>query len=301
MLEKKCRVALLGTGLIGMDLLVKIRKSPLLECALAAGRNSSSAGMQFARNLGVPVTDGGIDALLENADDFDVVFDATSAADHILHWERLKKASKKVIDLTPSHVGHMIVPAINLDDCLLHDNLNLVSCAGQASIPLVAAITRLHDSLRYVEVSCAAASKSVGPATRRNLDEFIETTQDAVLEFSDSGQAKVMVTLSPANPCIDYQVSLSARIGDHDIEQLTRSLEDMARTMRQYVPGYQLNSVTRMEEDRILVLLKVQGQGDYLPEYAGNLDIITCAAIAVAERIAVGEKNSVSSMSAMNA
>lgn len=284
--SKKLKVAILGSGNIGTDLLIKILRSPFLESTLFIGRNLASRGMSKAISLGVKVSDLSIDAIIKDPDCCDLVFDATSAISHKYHAPILDKLGKMVIDLTPSGIGKICVPAINLKECLSCKNINVVTCGGQASIPLVYVISKMIKNVEYIEIISAIASRSAGGATRVNIDEYIETTEKAIRYFSGYEKTKTILILNPAQPCINMQTTIFAKAKNPDIEKLRPSVEDIVRKIQTYVPGYQLIVPPTVESDRIVVMVKVEGLGDYLPSYAGNLDIINCAAVAIAEEYA---------------
>lgn len=281
--SKKLKVAILGSGNIGTDLLIKTLRSPFLECSLFAGRNLASTGMRKASELGVKISDRGIKSLQEEPESFDLVFDATSALTHLQHWPILSALGKRVIDMTPSKVGEMCVPSINLEESSAARNINMITCGGQASVPIVHAIAKAGKAIDYVEVVSNIASRSAGPATRINLDEYIETTESALLRFSGAKRAKVILTLNPAVPCVNMQTSILVQTDHEDLEKVRASISKMVRKVQSYVPGYQLLVGPVMENGRLVVMIKVEGLGDYLPSFAGNLDIINCAAIAAAE------------------
>jgi acetaldehyde dehydrogenase (acetylating) len=282
----KLKVAILGSGNIGTDLLIKIQRSEYLECVLFIGRNLSSPGMAKAISLGVKVSDQSINAIVKDPDCCDLVFDATSAKDAQHHWAILKRLGKIVVDMTPAKVGGLCIPAVNLKDAIAQQNVNMVTCGGQASIPIAYLIGQTHPEVEYIEVVSSIASRSAGPATRLNLDEYIETTEEGVRLFSGAKRAKAILNLNPANPCIDMQTTIFAKVTNPNIEALTLAVEAMVKNINSYVPGYQLLVSPIYENGRIVVMVKAQGLGDYLPKYAGNLDIINCAAIAVAEEYA---------------
>lgn len=286
LVKDNLKVAILGTGKIGTDLLVKCQRSSFLKCTLFVGRRLDSAGVKKAQELDVLVSDQGIDALIAQADMFDLVFDATSAMAHLVHWPILQKLGKKVVDLTPSHIGKMIIPAINLNDCAKAQNISLVSCGGQGGIPLVWAIAQTHSGVEYIEVVNTIASKSAGAATRLNIDEYIETTEEAIVQFTGCAHAKTILILNPAEPCVNMKTTVSAIVKEPQIEKLRVQIECLSTMIREYVPGYKVIVPPVYTDRRILITVEVQGHGDYLPVYAGNLDIITCAAIAVAEKFA---------------
>lgn len=280
---KKLRVAVLGSGNIGSDLLSKIMRSELLECTLFIGRNLASRGVARAAAMGVPVSDKSIDAIIQDPDVCDLVFDATSALSHLRHAPVLEGLGKLVIDMTPSNLGQMCVPAVNLEDGLRHHNVNMVTCGGQATVPIAHVIGQVHGVVPYIEVVSQIASRSAGPATRINLDEYVENTERAVREFSGCERSKAILNLNPAQPPVDMQSTIFAKLDNPDLDALRPAVDAMVEKIRTYVPGYQLIVPPTIENGRIVVMVKVLGLGDYLPAYAGNLDIINCAAIAVAE------------------
>ncbi len=283
---KKVKVAIIGSGNIGTDLLIKINRSEYLECGAFIGRNLVSQGIQKAQSLGVNVSADGIDYIIKNPDCCDIVFDATSASAHLEHAPVLAKMGKFVVDLTPAKIGNMCVPAVNLMEGLSSNNVNMITCGGQASIPIAYAIGKTQKNVDYIEVVSAIASKSAGPATRINLDEYIHTTEEGVKKFSGAKRTKAILNLNPAIPCINMQTTVMAKVDSPDIEALKPVLKELEMTVRKYVPGYEIIVGPVIENGRIFVTVRVKGLGDYLPEYAGNLDIINCAAIALAEEFA---------------
>jgi acetaldehyde dehydrogenase (acetylating) len=283
---KKVKVAILGSGNIGTDLLVKTMRSPYIECSLFIGRHLGTPGMNKANSLGVKVSDLSIDAIERNPDCCDVVFDATSAMDHSKHWPILKKLNKKVIDMTPSGIGEMCIPAINLDECLDYDNINMITCGGQASIPLANVIGKTQEDVEYIEVVSSIASRSAGPATRQNLDEYVDTTERGLRKFSGCQNVKAILILNPANPSIDMQTTVFAKVKRPDMARLREEIDSMVAKIQKYVPGYNLLVAPTIEANRVVVMVRVRGMGDYLPKYAGNMDIINCAGISMAERFA---------------
>jgi acetaldehyde dehydrogenase len=287
---KKIKVAILGSGNIGTDLLVKTLRSPYLECSLFIGRHLNSPGMNKASSMGVRISDMSIEAIERNPDSCDLVFDATSALDHNKHWPILRKLEKTVIDMTPSGVGEMCIPAINIDHCLNYANVNMVTCGGQASIPLAHVIGKTQENVSYIEVVSSIASRSAGPATRLNLDEYVETTEKGIKNFSGCKDAKAILILNPAYPCIDMQTTIFAKVEKPDMDHLRAEVNTMVRKIQEYVPGYTLLISPIVEANRIVIMVRVRGLGDYLPKYAGNMDIINCAGIAMAERYAQNEK-----------
>jgi acetaldehyde dehydrogenase len=286
MVSGKYRVAILGTGNIGTDLLIKIQRSSLLECVAFVGRSFSSTGMLKASTLQVNCSDQSIDFFRTKTGSVDLVFDATSAQDHLIHAPVFKENNIRVIDLTPAKIGPMCVPAVNMTECLNEWNLNMVTCGGQASIPVAWAIGKTQNDIEYLEVISSIASKSAGPATRANLDEYILTTEKGLRTFSGARNTKAILNLNPAVPCIDMQTTVFAKVKEPDLARLEQLLSKTIAKIRQYVPGYQVILGPIIDNGRISVMVRVRGLGDYLPEYAGNLDIINCAAIAMAEEFA---------------
>jgi len=280
---KKLRVVIIGTGNIGTDLLMKILRSPYLECVGFVGRNMNSAGMSRAIQLNVPCSDHSINFISENSDKIDLVLDATSAKDHKKHAIVLKELGIKAVDMTPAQVGSMSVPAITLDQSLSYDNVSMITCGGQASIPIAYAISKTQKDVDYIEVVSVISSMSAGPATRANLDEYIFTTEAAIKKFTGVNQAKAIINLNPAIPCINMQTSVFAQVQNPDMEMLKEELNTICSSVQSYVPGYKIIVGPLYENGRIVVTVRVRGSGDYLPEYAGNLDIINCAAIALVE------------------
>ena len=282
----KVKVAILGSGNIGTDLLIKILRSKHLECTVLIGRSLNSKGLQKAQSLGIPISTESIQHIQKNPDCCDIVFDATSAVHAAEHAKILKDLNKFVIDLTPAKVGKMCVPAVNMEECLSTDNVNMITCGGQASIPIAYAIGQSHPEVDYVEVVSSISSRSAGPATRLNLDEYIHTTEQGVKLFSGALKTKAILNLNPAVPCINMQTTIFAKVRDPNLSLLTKNVEKIEKEIQAYVPGYEIIVKPMLENERIVVMLRVKGLGDYLPEYAGNLDIINCAAIAMAEEFA---------------
>jgi acetaldehyde dehydrogenase len=282
-MKKKLKVAILGSGNIGTDLLVKIQRSEYLECSMFIGRNLSSAGMTKAIDMGVRVSDKSINAIVDEPDSCDIVFDCTSAKDAVAHWKVLEKLGKFVIDLTPAKIGILCIPAVNLQEAIKHQNVNMVTCGGQASIPIAYVLGKTQKNIEYIEVVSSIASRSAGPATRLNLDEYVDTTELGVRTFSGVEKTKAILNLNPAQPCIDMQTTIFAKVKDANMDALKKELDIMVAQIKAYVPGYHILVNPIYENGRIVVMVKALGLGDYLPKYAGNLDIINCAAIAVAE------------------
>ncbi len=288
MSSTKLNVAIIGSGNIGTDLLIKTLRSNFIRCSLFTGRNLDSAGIKKALSFGVPISDKGIQAIVERPDICDLVFDCTSAQAHIDHWPILERLGKVVIDMTPAKLGNLCVPAINSEEIISnqHKNINMITCGGQVSIPIAYAISLVHEEIEYIEVASSIASRSAGPATRQNLDEYIETTQAALKKFSGAQRTKAILILNPAVPPIDMQTTIYAKINNPNVEKICESVADIVKKINQYVPGYKVLVEPTIEGNRVVTTIKVLGAGDYLPHYAGNLDIINCAAVSIAELIA---------------
>ncbi|OCH37516.1 acetaldehyde dehydrogenase (acetylating) [Aliivibrio fischeri] len=285
-MNRKLRVGILGTGNIGTDLLMKIIKSDVLECKAFVGRNLNSAGMRKAVELGIPISDRSIDAFTNGTFNVDLVFDATSAQMHKKHAPIFEGMGILVVDMTPSQVGDMCVPAINLDKCINKKNLNMITCGGQASIPIAYTLKKTVPSIEYIETVSAISSNSAGPGTRANLDEYINNTEAALSYFAECNNVKAIINLNPAKPHIDMQTTVFAKVDSCDIEIVKIAIKQCVAEIQKYVPGYKLIVEPVYESGRIMVMVRVKGAGDYLPKYAGNLDIINCAAISVAEKYA---------------
>lgn len=283
---KKIQVGILGTGNIGTDLLIKIQRSEYLECSIFSGRNLSSPGMITAVSMGIRVSDRSIDVIIDNPNLCDIVFDATSATYHLIHAPILKKLGKFVIDMTPAKIGTLCVPAVNLDEAVQSDNVNMITCGGQASIPIAYAISQVQRNLVYIETISTISSRSAGPATRINIDEYIAATEKGLELFCGINKTKAMLNLNPAQPAIDMQATVITQVENPNLEKIIAEVKKMVKTIQQYVPGYELIVEPTYDMGKLLTTVRVQGLGDYLPKFAGNLDIINSAAIAVAERYA---------------
>ncbi|MEV6978307.1 acetaldehyde dehydrogenase (acetylating) [Kitasatospora sp. NPDC093806] len=279
-------VAVIGTGAIGRDLVAKIHRSPVLECGLVAGRNPDSAGLRYAAELGYPTTADGIDGLLAAPRPFDVVFDATNAMSHAEHWRLLEPLGTLLVDLTPSKVGRMVVPTVTGTRPQAGRNVNLISCGGQASIPVAHALAE-RFAIEYLEVVSTVASESAGRATRLNLDEYVATTQAALTAFSGVRDTKAILNISPAVPPANFRTAVHAVAPGCTLEAVRAVVDEAAERVRAHQPGYRVTACT-VTGDRIVVALEVTAHSDVLPRYAGNLDIIDSAAILVAEQYTAG-------------
>lgn len=286
MLKRKVKVGIIGTGNIGTDLLIKIQRSKILHCGIFAGQNKKSEGIKRACAMGVPVSVESIDVISRNPSVCEIVFDATSAEAHAKHAPILKKLGKFTIDMTPSRIGKMCIPFLNLDECMDVDNVNMVTCGGQATAPLIYTIMQIHPEIKYVEIVASIASKSAGIGTRNNIDEYTEATAEGIRVFAKVPRAKAIIILNPAEPPIMMHNTIYARIENPRIDILKKELKKTCQRIKKYVPGYRLTLGPVEESGRLTVMNEVQGLGDFLPIYAGNLDIINCAAIEVAETYA---------------
>ncbi|NLL62986.1 MAG: acetaldehyde dehydrogenase (acetylating) [Ruminococcaceae bacterium] len=282
---EKVKVGIIGPGNIGLDLLYKVMRSDYLQPELIVNIFESN-GIKHARSMGIPTSIEGADAIISR-NDIPIVFDCTSASAHLEHAPKLKAAGKFALDLTPAAVGPYCVPAVNLNDDLLNlDNVNLVTCAGQATTPFVAAINDVAD-VYYAEVISSISSKSAGPGTRANIDEFTITTRNALIDVAGADTAKVLIILNPAEPPIYMSNTIYTRVRNVDMDKIKEALNKRLEEMHKYVPGisFRMEPVLKYEDDDIVMLIvEVAGLGDYLPVYSGNLDIINAAAIEIAER-----------------
>ena len=282
---KKVKVGIIGTGNIGSDLLMKVMRSDVLECGIFAGHSPDSKGIARARELGVPVTTDSIRYIEENRDCCQIVFDATSAKVHEHNAPILKNLGKYTIDLTPAHVGPFCVPQVNLNAAMEQDNVNCVTCGGQATVPLAHAISGVAD-VKYLEIVATIASKSAGIGTRNNIGEFTQSTKEALIELGGIEKAKAIIILNPAEPPITMHNTVYALIDQPDMEAISKAVKQTEEELQKYVPGYKVVLGPVYENGRVTTSIEVTGSGDFLPAYAGNLDIITCAAVEIAENYA---------------
>jgi acetaldehyde dehydrogenase len=300
----KVRCAIVGSGNIGADLMIKVmRTSKRLEMAAMVGIDPKSDGLARAARLGVPTTHEGIEGLrkLPGYDSIGVVFDATSASAHVRNNDVLQQDGKKVIDLTPAAIGPFTIPVINGDTNIDEPNVNMVTCGGQATIPIIYAIRRATKRVIWGEIVASIASKSAGPGTRANIDEFTETTSKAICELGGAELGKAVIVLNPAEPPLIMRDTVFALSQGGDQEMIERSILEMVAEVQKYVPGYRLKQKIQFEHIgdnrpvripavgpcsglKTTVFLEVEGAAHYLPAYAGNLDIMTSAALATAER-----------------
>ena len=287
---EKIKCAIVGSGNIGTDLMYKLLRSDILEPAIMVGIDPTSSGLALAKEHGLKIIDNGVEGLAEFKNDSAIIFEATSATAHSMNAPIFKEWGKKVVDLTPAAVGPFLIPAVNLE--LLEnenvDNVNMVTCGGQATVPIVRAISNVV-SVEYAEIVSSVSGKSAGPGTRQNIDEFTETTAKALREVGGAKQSKTIIILNPAEPPILMRNTVYVKISEYSekiYSEIEKSLNNMVQLLQSYVPGYSFKSEPVMKEDLITIQIEVEGMGDFLPKYAGNLDIITAAAVKTAEMMA---------------
>lgn len=278
------RVGVLGAGLIGLDLVHRITRSPDLDCRLVVGRRSTT-GLRLAEKAGCLTEVGGPDCIADHADDLDLIFDAADAAGHAQLLQALGPDGPRVVDLTPSHLGVPIVPTVNAAQCLGARDISLISCAGQATIPVLHAICQEYPP-DYIEIVTTAASATAGPATRRNLDEFIHCTASAIAHFTGSSQVKVLANISPAKPEPTFRLVMRVQAEHMDPEHVRRQARRAAEEVRAHAPGYRIDEIA-VDGGIATVTAHVTSTGDWIPRHAGNLEITCAAAIALAHSLAL--------------
>jgi acetaldehyde dehydrogenase len=284
------RAAIVGSGNIGTDLLVKLRRSDLVEPRWMVGIDPGSAGLRRARDLGLETSADGVDWLLSRSPLPELVFDATSASAHAENAPRYAEADIQAIDLTPAAVGPYVVPVVNLGDHLDAPNVNMTTCGGQATIPIVAAVSGVTE-VPYAEIVASISSRSAGPGTRANIDEFTRTTAHGLEAIGGARRGKAIIVLNPAEPPLVMRNTVFCAISpDADRDAVSEAILAMVERVRSYVPGYRLRAEPQYDERddvvRVAVLLEVEGRGDHLARYAGNLDVMTAAGARVAELLA---------------
>ena len=281
----KIKVAILGTGNIGTDLLIKALNSGFIDVVAFIGRRLDSDGMNVAKSKGIFISNQGIDYFKNNPKCCDVVYDCTSALDAIEHAKIFKEQGIKVIDLTPAKVGDMCVPDINGNLILTDDNVNMITCGGQASMPILHLLSKHCTNIEYVEIVSQIASKSAGMATRINVDNYIKTTKNAITKFTGCKNTKVILNLNPAEPCVDMQTTIFIKAQNFDQTNLIEKINEKIEELKTYIPHYEMILSPKYNGGVVMMSIRVRGTGDYLPEYAGNLDIINCAAIKITEKL----------------
>lgn len=309
----KTRVAIIGSGNIGTDLMIKVlRLSKVLDMGALVGIDAESDGLRRAARMGVPVTSDGIEGLvaMPEFEDIEIVFDATSAGAHRRNNDILLGHGKRIVDLTPAAIGPFTIPSVNGEANLDAPNVNMVTCGGQATIPIIAAVGRVTP-VAYGEIVASIASKSAGPGTRANIDEFTETTSRAITEVGGAHRGKAVIVLNPAEPPLIMRDTVYCLVDEADRDAISASVAAMVAEVNAFVPGYRLKQAVQFERlgrdkplripemdvdfsgYKVSVFLEVEGAAHYLPAYAGNLDIMTSAALRTAEEIATRERRGV--------
>jgi acetaldehyde dehydrogenase len=288
----KVPAAIVGSGNIGTDLMFKLLRSDVVEPRYMIGIDPDSEGLALARKNGVEASAGGVDWLLEQADAPELVFEATSAYAHVRNAPRYREAGMRAVDLTPAARGTYVIPVVNLEQHLDEVNVNMVTCGGQATIPMVHAVARTVD-VPYAEIVATVSSRSAGPGTRNNIDEFTRTTSSAVEVLGGAARGKAIIILNPAEPPLIMRDTIFCQVPDDaDEAAIAASVDDVVARVQEYVPGYRLRQrpqfdpAERGRPARVAIFIEVEGAGDYLPPYSGNLDIMTAAATKVGEEIA---------------
>ncbi|RIJ14082.1 acetaldehyde dehydrogenase (acetylating) [Henriciella mobilis] len=305
--SNKVKVAIIGSGNIGTDLMIKVlRTSKVLEMGAMVGIDPDSDGLARAKRMKVWTTHEGLDGLVANEalwDQIKIVFDATSAYVHEKHNDICKRGGKIVVDLTPAAIGPYCVPVVNIEKHLAEQNVNMVTCGGQATIPMVAAVTRVSERVPYAEIVASVSSRSAGPGTRANIDEFTQTTARAVEAVGGADKGKAIIILNPAEPPMIMRDTVYTLSQGATEEEISKSVHEMVEAVKSYVPGYRLKQKVQFERFgsnnplsipgygefegiKSTIFLEVEGAAHYLPAYAGNLDIMTSAGLGTAERIA---------------
>ncbi len=280
----KIRVAIIGSGNIGTDLLLKCIRVDYMDVVVFVGRRDDSPGIILAKENNIKTSIDGINFFINNRNICDVVFECTSADDARLHYPIFKEQGIKVIDLTPAKLGDLCVPEINGDLILTNDNVNMITCGGQASLPILDIISKYTNDIEYIEVVSQIASDSAGMATRINIDNYINTTSDAITKFTGCANNKVILNLNPAIPQVDMQTTIFIQSKNIDASKIDIEIKNRVNDLKKYIPLYEIVIPPMINDNGIFVIgVRVRGLGDYLPEYAGNLDIINCAAIKITE------------------
>lgn len=299
-MSKKLKAVIIGPGNIGTDLLMKMQRSEWIEPVWMVGIDPESEGLKRAAEMGIKTCATGVDGMLEHviADDIRIAFDATSAYVHAENSRKLNELGVIMVDLTPAAVGPFCVPPVNLADHArnLEMNVNMVTCGGQATIPMVAAVSRVQP-VTYGEIIATVSSRSVGPGTRKNIDEFTRTTASAVEKVGGAREGKAIIIINPAEPPLIMRDTVHCLTeGEPDQEAITESVQAMVKEVQKYVPGYRLVNGPVFDGNRVSMFLEVEGLGDFLPKYAGNLDIMTAAGLRTAEMFAEEAHNGIISL-----
>jgi acetaldehyde dehydrogenase len=287
-MAERLRVVIIGSGNIGSDLMAKVGRSDALELVGMAGIDPDSPGLARAAQAGVVTSSTGLEDLLSKVSGVDLAFDATSAYAHAEHAELLAERGILSVDLTPAALGPPVIPAVNLDSHRDAPDVNLVTCGAQATVPVVAAIAAVTE-VPYAEIVSTISAASAGPGTRANIDEFTDSTARSLELVGGAAKGKAIILLNPADPPVLMRNAIYADVPGADHDAVIAAVDEVVATVSSYVPGYRLTAPTNITDDVVTVLLEVEGAGDYLPEYAGNLDIMTSAAVRVAELHAASE------------
>ncbi|EON93175.1 acetaldehyde dehydrogenase [Marinobacter lipolyticus SM19] len=303
-MSKKLKAAIIGPGNIGTDLLMKMQRSEWIEPVWMVGIDPESEGLKRAGEMGIKTTAEGVDGLLPHVleDDIRVAFDATSAYVHAENSRKLNELGVVMVDLTPAAIGPFCVPPVNLADHAknLEMNVNMVTCGGQATIPMVAAVSQVQ-AVEYGEIIATVSSRSVGPGTRKNIDEFTRTTAGAVEKVGGAQKGKAIIIINPAEPPLIMRDTVHCLVeGEPDQAAITESIHAMVKEVQKYVPGYRLVNGPVFDGKRVSMFMEVEGLGDFLPKYAGNLDIMTAAGLRTAEMFAEEAANGVITLPARN-
>jgi acetaldehyde dehydrogenase (acetylating) len=280
------RVAILGSGNIGCDLLVKCQEAEGIEVVSFAGRHANSKGLEFAARRGVSITDRSIEGVLENKYKPEVVIDCTSAAHHQFNYKLCRKNGVRIIDMTPAKLGVACCPVVNLKKCLDADNINMISCGGQAAMPICFAIKQANPDVEYIEVVSTISSASAGPGTRKNISQYITSTQEAISSMLAIPTAKAIINITPAIPPVHMKTSILVCSEDiASVSDTKASIQRIESLVRKYAPGYRMLVELRQLGEKIICQVEMTGSGHYLPAYSGNLDIINCAALEVLQQL----------------
>ena len=283
----KIKIGIIGTGNIGTDLLIKCFRTDFVDPVIFVGRREASEGIKKAFSYNVPISFKGLEYFKANPHCCDVVFDCTNAVAAVENYEVFKSQGIKVIDMTPAKLGVMCIPVINPEAVVYNDNVNMITCGGQASIPLLDQMAKLSNRpIEYIELVSQISSKSAGIATRWNIDQYIGTTEKAIKHFTGCKECKVILNLNPAEPEVHMQNTMFIKMEELPFDSILESLMAKIKEIKTYVPSYDMTMIPLINDDGVIIFsIKAEGAGDYLPPYAGNLDIINCAAIKVLERL----------------
>lgn len=285
MSENRVNAAIIGPGNIGTDLMYKIlKRSKFMNLRIMVGIYADSEGLKRARDLGIEASSEGIDALLRDKS-VKIAFEATTAAAHLKNAPLLDRAGIRAIDLTPAAVGPYVCPVVNMDEHINCPNINLITCGAQATVPVVATISSV-TRVKYAEIVATIASKSAGPGTRQNIDEFTQTTARGLEVVGKAEKGKAIIILNPAEPPIIMRNTIYTIVEEQNKDQIIAAIEKMVKKVKEYVPGYKLRVPPIFDEEKVTTMIEVEGEGAFLAKYAGNLDIETSVAVAIGDRIA---------------